>query len=237
MSKLAVTETETETHNKCEHCGRTFIRDSTLLKHMCEQKRRWQDRDKKGNVLGFSAWLRFYTEFQPSRKKKEYLHFITSPYYTAFVKFGNYCHNIRAINISAYVDYLLKNKVPLDNWDSDRVYTKYLIEYLKTENCVDAIKRSIETLLDISQQENIRLEDVFKYVNANKICHHIVTGRISPWILYHSKSGSEFLQTLNTDQTMLIFDYIDPEKWQIKFLRDRDMVNEAKEIIFSIRYL
>lgn len=228
---------ETNTANeeyKCEHCGREFARPSTLLTHLCEPKRRWQDRDRPANRIAFSAWLKFYQQCQPSRKKKEYKDFMKSAYYGGFVKFGGYCADIGVINPLAYVDWLLKEKTALDNWNSDKLYTKYLIAYLRDEDVMDAIKRSVNTMLDISENENIQLGDVFKFVNSNKLCHQIATGKISAWMLYQSQTGIEFLAGLNDDQRNLIYEYIDPERWQIKFKRDQESVSAAREVINGI---
>lgn len=234
MNMTTNVEMNEDIEKKCDHCGRTFIRSSTLLKHICEQKRRWMDKDTPSSRIGYSAWLQFYAQCQPTRKKKDHLAFIKSPYYIAFVKFGSYCVDIKAISVQSYVEYLLKNNVQIDNWTSDRVYTKYLLEFLKQENCMDAVKRSIEHLLELANDENISLSDSFKYLNSNKLCQLIVNGKISPWILYQSKTGVEFLAKLNSDQTTLIFDYIDPERWNIKFKRDSDSVAEVKNLLKNI---
>lgn len=224
-------ETTNNELNTCEHCGRTFVRESTLFKHLCEQKLRWQDRDKSANRIAYDAWLTFYGRVQANKKKKDYKTFIASAYYTAFLKFGSYCSDIKVINTQEYVHYLLNGNVPIDNWNSDRVYTKFLVEYLKTEDAFDAVKRSIKTMLEISEQENIQLKDVLNYFNKNKLCHLISTGHISPWILYLSESGNEFLTSLNTDQRNVIWEYIDTERWNIKFRRDQQLVTEIKNVI------
>ena len=62
--------------------------------------------------------------------------------------------------------------------------------------------------------------DYFRYGNTNRIVHHICSGRISAWVLFHCDSGIEFLDRLgNTDAgtLALILPYIDPEFWQKKF--------------------
>jgi hypothetical protein len=223
--------TEQQLLNTCEHCSRTFVRESTLVKHLCEQKRRWQDRDRPGNRIAFHAWIEFYATCQPSRKKRDLAAFISSPYYSAFVKFGNYCCDINVVNTQEYIKHLLKNNVPIDNWDSDRVYTRYLVEYLKTEDAFDAIGRSVKTLISFADTENLQLRDVLRYASKNKLCHLITTGHISPWLLYFTESGNEFLSTLNEDQRTLIWDYIDTEKWNIKFKRHSDVVAEVKSLI------
>lgn len=232
MSKTQ--EADSQNKNYCEHCKRTFIRDSTLLKHMCESKRRWLDKDRPANRIAYGAWKQYYQQCHPSKKKLEYTEFMISAYYTAFVKFGSYCTETKVVNSIAYCQYLTKNKVPIDNWASDRSYTKFLIEYLKTENPLDAVKRSMETMLDISSDQNLELCDVFRFANANKLCNLIANGKISPWILYNSVTGKKFLSSLNRDQLSLVFEYIDPEKWNVKFKRDQESVQIVSEVISGI---
>lgn len=223
-----------DSNKHCEHCNRTFIRESTLQKHLCEQKRRWLEKDKLPNRIGYSAWKTFYETHHPSKKGLEYRDFVNNNYYSAFVRFGTYCTDIKAINPTAFAMYLIKNQTPIDNWNSDKSYTKYLLEYLRHESWHDAVKRSIDHLLNISNDENIRLGDVFKYANTNKLCYMITMGRISPWVLYHSASGKDFLSKLDTTQTNMIIDYIDPQKWNIKFKREAEDITEVKQLLNSI---
>jgi len=220
--------------NSCPHCSRTFIRESTYLKHLCEQKRRWMDRDKLANRIAYNAWKQYYEQYHPNKKKTEYKDFVSNSYYTAFVKFGSYCVEIRAVNPAAFAIYLVKNRVPIDVWTRDKNYNKYLVEYLRAEKCLDAVKRSIDNMLDITQTENIQLGDVFRFINSNKICHLISTGHISPWVLYQSNTGKKLLSSLNETQTSLIFDYIDPEKWNIKFKREPESILEVQTVINGV---
>lgn len=220
--------------NKCDHCNREFARPSTLLKHVCEQKRRYLDRDRPSNRIGYMAWKQYYQLHHPNKKNLEYSDFMNSSYYSAFVRFGIYCSDIKAINSNAFSIYLVKNRVSIDNWASDTSYTKYLIDYLKYENCMDAVKRSIENLLDIANNQNVNLSDVFRYINSNKICHMIATGKISPWVVYQSSTGKDFLSKLDTSQTTMIFEYIDPERWNIKFKREPENVDDVKNLLKNI---
>lgn len=231
MKENQVTDTE---EYRCEHCKRSFVRPNSFLKHMCEQKRRWMDKDKPQNRIAFHAWLQFYKTAQPSKKKREYIDFISNAYYGGFIKYGTYCVDIGVISPERYVDYLLKEKVPIDSWNSDKVYTKYLIFYLRSENGLDAVRRSIDNMLTLGELENVELRDVFRYVNPNKVCQYICNGRISPWVLYLSKTGPEFLGKLNDDQRSVIFEYIDPERWNIKFKRDAKEATDVSEVLEQI---
>ena len=59
--------------------------------------------------------------------------------------------------------------------------------------------------------------DYFRYGNSNRICYHISTGRISPWVVYNCASGVEFLNSLSEEQVGMILPCIDPDHWQRKF--------------------
>ena len=223
---------ETSKHKfRCEFCNGQFVRESTLMTHMCESKRRWLQKDMQGNRIGFQAWIQFYKKNSASKKQKTYEEFIKSAYYTAFVKFGNYCVQINAINISRYADWLLKNQISIDTWTKDTNYTKFLIEYLRVEDPLDAIARSIQSTIDLAQTEQLQSKDYLRYGNVNKICYEITKGKISPWILYQSDSGLKFLDTLNESHIAMIIDYINPELWKIKFNREPENVKQVKELL------
>lgn len=220
----------------CEFCKREFIRESTVLKHICEYKQRWMNKDLQGNRIGFQAWLQFYKKTSSSKKKKTYEDFIKSAYYTAFVKFGSYCSDANVLNPSRFVDWLLKNQVSVDTWNSDTVYTRFLLEYLREEDPLDAIARSVITTKNLSEIEKLSVNDCLRYGNKNKICYAITTGKISPWMLYHSESGVSFIDSLDQTQVKMIIDYIDPEKWAIRFKKFPDKVKEVKEILNAAGY-
>jgi hypothetical protein len=220
----------------CEFCSREFIRETTMMKHLCENKRRWQDKDMPGNRIGFQCWLTFYVKNMLAKKSRSYLDFTKSSYYLVFVKFGHYCININAINVNRYADWLIKNKIKIDSWSSDTNYTKFLLEYVKDEDPLDALARSIETTIELAKNENIPSKDLLRYGHPNKICYSIANGRISPWMLYQCNSGVEFLGKLNETQQRMRLDYINPEQWAAKFMRSADTVKQVKTLLKAVGY-
>jgi hypothetical protein len=157
-----------------------------MIKHLCESKRRWQDKDLPGNRIGFQSWVEFYKKNTTSKKPKTYVDFVKSAYYIAFVKFGHYCIGIKCINVNRYANWLLKNQIKIDSWCSDTNYNKFLIQFLKEEDALDAIARSIETTIALAKEEKIQSKDYLRYGNRNRVCHLITNGKISPWMLYQS---------------------------------------------------
>lgn len=220
----------------CDFCNRKFLRESTIAKHICEYKHRWLEKDVRGNQIGFQAWLQFYKKNTAGSKPRTYLDYIKSSYYTAFAKFGKYCVEVNALNVSRYVDWLLKNKIRIDIWNTDQQYSKFLVEYLRVEDAYDAITRSVLTLEEFAEKENLLPIDYLRYGNKNKICYAITTGKISPWILYQSNNGLKFLETIDQTQEKIILDYIDPEKWAIKFKRHPEIVAEIKILLEKYKF-
>jgi hypothetical protein len=59
----------------------------------------------------------------------------------------------------------------------------------------------------------------------------ITKGKISPWILYQSTSGIEFLSGMDSTQEKMIFEYINPEQWALRFKRHAEVINEIKDLL------
>lgn len=235
MMTLNLMNKNTVSEHVCEFCKQHFVRETSLIKHICETKRRFQDKDKPSNRIGFLSWIHFYKK-NTNKKKKEYMDFAKSSYYTAFVKFGNYCVECSVLNPLRYLDWLLENKISIDNWNRDTHYTKFIVEYLKTEDPLDAVARSIETTIKLSSTFGIPSNDVLRYGNKNVICHEITKGQISPWMLYHSQSGIKFLDTIDITQQKMIIDYINPEVYAIKFKKYHDIASDIKSMLDSAGY-
>jgi hypothetical protein len=196
---------------------------------MCEPKRRFQEQNERGVQLGLHAYLKFYELTQGSAKLKTFEDFAASPYYRAFVKFGRYCVDIRAVNPPRFVEWLLKNNKKIDHWSRDTMYTEYLIEYLRIENVNDALARAMEFGIAWSEETGNPAEDCLRYGNTNAMVYAVTTGRISPWIVYNCESGQQFLSELDATQIAMIWPYVDSEIWTKKFadyLADQEYVRE-----------
>lgn len=199
--------------------------------HVCEQKRRYQDQHDRGVQLGLQAYLRFYEITQGSAKLKTFDDFARSPYYRAFVKFGRHCVAINAVNTARFIDWVVEKNKKIDHWCQDAVYTEYLQEYIRREHVNNALERAIEYSIKWSETHGHPGNDFLRYGNGNAVVFAVSTGRISPWVLYNCESGQSFLHELDSEQTAIVWPWIDPEFWQKKF-RDYPADQEyAKDIL------
>lgn len=222
---------ETLSELTCGYCHRTFKRHESMAVHMCEPKRRRSEKSERGVELGFQAYIRFYEIAQGSAKLKTFDNFADSPYYRAFVKFGRYCFATRVINPRQFLEWLLKHNKKIDNWGSDKIYTDYLLDYLKVETVADALARAVEFGIDWGEQHSAAANDCLRYGSPHAMCHAVTTGRISPWVIYNSESGQKFLGELSSDQVAMIWPYIDSDIWQKKFSDYAADAEYAREIL------
>jgi hypothetical protein len=215
----------------CQYCKKDFMKEASLAVHSCEPRRRRQERDEAGVRLGFQAYIKFYELTQGSAKLKTFDDFADSPYYRAFVKFGRYCVDIRAINPARFVEWVLKQNKKLDHWAKDSVYTEYLQDYLRIENVNDALARAMEFGIDWSEKHGHPAEDCLRYGNSNTMVYAVSTGRISPWIIYNCESGQKFLSELDATQIAMVWPYVDADYWMRKFKDYPANQEYAKEML------
>jgi hypothetical protein len=220
---------------KCQYCGKAFAKEKTLFVHVCEQKRRHLSKDERHVQAGLLTYQRFYAITQKSKTQKTFDDFASSPYYTAFVKFGSFLINTAPIYPERFIDFVIRSGVKLDHWCRDDLYETYITELIKIEPADGAIQRTIKTMMDWGETNSASWAHYFQYVNLNRAAHHIKEGLISPWILLNSRAGKDMLKRMNDEQLDIIATVIDPEYW-LKQFRNlpadlelvKDVIKEAK---------
>jgi len=202
---------------KCNHCGKSFVKESTLLVHVCEKKRRFLARKEKHVQMGLMTYQKFYEVTQNSKKQKTFEEFIKSQYYTAFVKFGSFMVNTLPIYPERFIEHVVRSGIKIDRWCRDEIYETYITELIKIEPADGAIQRAIKTMIDWADSNDAQWEHYFKYVQSNRLTHDIKEGLISPWLLFNCKSGKAALTSLNDEQLNIISPVINPKFWMTRF--------------------
>lgn len=216
---------------KCEYCQKLFAKEKTLAVHVCEQKRRHLSKTEKHVQAGLMTYQRFYEITQKGKSNKTFDDFASSPYYTAFVKFGSFVVNTSPIYPERFVDYVIKSGVKLDHWCRDELYYEYLTELIKKEPADGAIQRTIQTMMDWADNNSAQWEHYFSYVNLNRATHDIKEGKISPWVLLNTKAGKKLLQNMNDEQLEIVGTIIDPNFWIKRFRAVPGDLELVKDVI------
>lgn len=201
----------------CVHCGKSFMKERTLISHVCEGKRRAMQRDEKRVQAGYMAFNRFYQLTQRCQKIKTYDEFCKSSFYNAFVKFGSFINNVNPLYPDKFIDFVIKSGVKLDHWCKDALYEQYLYEMLKVEPVEAAVQRSLQNMMDWADQNDSQFNHYFNYVNHNRAVHDILTGKISPWLILNCKSGKKMVSRFSDEQLTMIEPAFDVKFWLKKF--------------------
>ena len=220
---------------KCGYCGKEFVKEKTLAIHVCEQKRRSLSQNEKHVQAGLLTYQRFYEITQKGKSKKSFDDFATSPYYTAFVKFGSFLINTAPIYPDRFIDFVIKSGVKLDHWCRDELYETYVAELIKIEPADGAIQRTIKTMMDWAETNDAVWEHYFSYVNLNRATHDIKEGLISPWILLNSRAGKEMLNKMNDEQLEIVGSVLDLNFWSKRFKSLPADVELVKDVIKEAR--
>lgn len=222
---------------KCEYCGKLFAKEKTLFVHVCEQKRRHLSKGDKHVQLGMLTYQRFYELTQKSAKAKTFDEFASSPYYTAFIKFGSFLANTNPIYPDRFIEFVVKSGVKLDHWCRDELYDTYISELIKIEPADGAIQRTVKTMMDWAETHSAEWEHYFAYVNLNRATHDIKEGLTSPWMVLNSKSGKEMLRRMNDEQLEIIASVIDLNYWSRRFKALPADVELVKDVIKEAKIL
>ena len=195
---------------KCEYCKKSFQREGTLLAHSCEKKRRWQSKDNQDVLVGFSSYDLFY-RIEMQSKPREYKDFVDSQYYTAFVKYGNYCINTRVIDQEQFTRWLIKNKVKLKDWPTDKMYLLFVQDHCKRESVERALERFVQHA-STTQYFDTFWESASGYIIAD----WVEMGKISPWIIISSKRAEHAIGAMPNECVNRIANCIDADYWAKK---------------------
>lgn len=222
-------EVAVDTVNKCIWCDREFTKLSTLAKHLCERKRRHNNQSLKHVQIGFQAFNKFYKVLQ-NTKVKTYIDFMNSPYYLAFIRLGHYVIDVNCFNVQSYIDWVIRNSVPIDKWNTDKIYSVWLHDWTYKEDHWDAANRSFETMADWAVEHKSVFNHYFKYATNSRIIADIQKGSISGWIVYCSDTGRNWLQSLNDSELNYVWDLVNSDKWQKKFKDYKEFYKDIKDL-------
>jgi hypothetical protein len=215
----------------CQHCQSKFVKEKTLMVHVCEQKRRHLAKNEKHVQMGFMAYDRFYKLNQKQDKPRTYEEFSQSPYYNAFIKFGSFVSNVNPLYPDQYIDYVVKSGVKLDHWCREGLYEDYVLHLVKNEPVEVALQRTISHMLEWANNNDSVWNHYFNYVSTNRATFDIKDGKISPWLILNCSSGKKLLANLNDEQLSSVGITIDPVFWQKKFKTNEHDMELIKDVV------
>jgi hypothetical protein len=170
----------------------------------------------------------FYELNTSAKQPKSMEDFIMSPYYEAFVKYGRACQVNEWLEPEKYTEWLITKGVKLKQWTSDKSYNTYIQDFVRKETGLRALERTVVYLSKWSEETDNDWQSYFELVSPSRAVHDIRSAKISPWVIYLSKTGDELLKKFNDEQVEMIKDFIDPPFWMKLFANNKEEVKEIK---------
>lgn len=198
---------------KCPHCGREFQQQQRWLRHSCEQLRRWNQRHSVAAVLAIQLYQQFVRMLQP-RTQVTWQQFSKCRYYSSFLKFAQYVLSVRCVDSAAYLDFLLRQRVPQSRWCSDHWYQQFLLHWVIQEPAWNSVLRSVLSAQRWAETQHCALHEYFARAGTNQICWDLQRAQVTGWLVYSSASGQRWLHSLPAQQLPVIWPWISADRWQ-----------------------
>lgn len=213
---------------KCDYCGKVLANETYFMKHTCKEKQRSEE---LATPIGMAAYM-FYCDWMKAYKRKPPSRdtFGTSRYYTTFIEFAKHVKKLNLANPGKFVEIMCNKDISPTLWRRDQCYSMYLEWMDKKQDPLDQVQSSIETLLDISENENIQLSDIFVFLGVKQLSELIRLRKLSPWFLFCSKKFSEYLKSLSREESHELSAIINPSYWSSKLQDNKTLVKDIISI-------
>jgi hypothetical protein len=223
------TEAEYSPEWKCQYCGKVLANETYYMKHSCREKQRAEE---LATPIGQAAYM-FYCDWMKAYKRKAPSAdtFATSRYYATFVEFAKHVKKLNIGNPSKFVEIMCQKDLSPMLWRRDQCYSMYLEWMDKSQDPLEQVKVSIETLIDIAEREEVKIfSDIFIHMGVRQISEQIRLRKLSPWFLFCSRKFSEYLKSLSKEESLELSAIINPAYWTTKLQENKNLVKEIMAI-------
>ena len=211
----------------CKWCNRSFSTEKILVSHLCEQRRRYSQRDAQHCRYGLEAFMAIQHKCFGSTHNKTEEDFRSSTLYLACCRWGRYVIDVGCWKSTEYLTWLLKLNVPIDTWAKDAVYSCWLQQLVITEDAWDSLERSIKTMQKWGEENQTEFFNYFRRAGTARVLFDIQRAMISPWVLFCCESGKSWLSSLAKQDLESIWPWVDASKWNKQF---ENMKEETSKI-------
>jgi hypothetical protein len=203
----------------CNYCGKIFSTEKIVINHMCEQRRRFQQKDTAFARFGCEAFITIYQTISGKDAKKTEEDFRKSTLYLACMRWGHFVVDIKCFQPKQYLHWLLKRNIPIDNWDNDQIYDCWLQDYVFIEPAWDAFERSIKNMIAWGEETSQPYENYFKTAGTARIITDIRKIAVSGWSVFSSDSGKTWVGELELGDWNLVLAWLNPDRWAIQLTK------------------
>jgi hypothetical protein len=216
----------------CKFCKKKFFNERTFMKHECTAMVRSREIQ---TVIGQQAYGLYKIWLEKQRRKPPAAEgFIASSYYSSFYKFAEWCRETGIPDPQRYVELMLTNKIAPTLWRRNDAYQIFLEYSDKKSDPYEQVNIAIDTILALSEGLEVKPSEVFSKFTSGEITELIQQRRLSPWLLFCSKSFKDWIGTLHESERAALMKNIGITYWSEKLERSPEVVKNVREIALAL---
>lgn len=212
----------------CNFCKKKFKSEVMYMKHSCPEMMRHDALSKPEGQAAYQFycdWMRLHKKSIPNMDT-----FATSRYCTSFLKFAKHIKKINLSNPDTFVKLMIERDISPMLWTRSQCYDIYLAYYDNMQNPTLQVADSIDVLVKLAEKEEVELSKIFEHLGSNRITELVVQRKLTPWLLFCSRTFGNFLRSLPASEWTVMQDAINPGYWAEKLEDNKDLVAEIIEI-------
>lgn len=216
----------------CKHCKRKFISERAFMKHECTQMIRGREIQ---TPIGQSAYGLYKVWMEKQRRAAPPIEtFLSSAYFTSFIKVAAWMRETGIPDPQKYVELMVAAKIAPALWRRNEAYQIYLEHFDKKTSPISQATDTIETILALAEGLECEPGEVFSKFQVGDILELIQQRRLSPWLLFCSRSFKDWYQGLHTADRSALMKNIDVNFWSSKMEQKPEIVKELSQIARDI---
>ena len=202
------------------------------MKHECTQMIRGKEIQ---TVIGQSAYGLYKVWMEKQRRAAPPIEtFLSSAYFTSFMKFSEWIRETGVPDPQKYVELMVNAKIAPALWRRNEAYQIYLEHFDKRTDPISQATITLETILALAEGLECEPGEVFGKFQVGDILELIQQRRLSPWLLFCSRSFKDWYQGLHSADRSALMKSIGIDYWANKMENKPAVVAELKEIAESI---
>lgn len=213
----------------CSDCNRRFSNENFFMRHTCEPRRK---REEFSSPLGQAAYS-YYLDWMTLRKysKPNASAFMESKFFRPFMKFSQLVIDANISRPDRYMELMVEGEVQPMLWHTTSAYTLYTRYLDLLADPLEQVSDSINYLMDICQNEDIELKNIFQHLGVQRLLNLIRQRRLSPWFLFCSSEFGKVIKSIDKSHLRAFNLVVNAEYWGGRFSESKNTVQEIKLVI------
>jgi hypothetical protein len=120
-------------------------------------------------------------------------------------------------------------------WCRNSAYSIYLDWVDRLVDPLEQVGDTINYLMDISEREGIKLEQIFQHLGVQQILSLVRQHRITPWFMFFSRKFKDFYKVAFDEAHQAVFrDITNAGYWADRFKTEKSTVKNVELIISEV---